>query len=269
MNDDPLILGDWQPVNRTSADLQQYRAYAAELSGGISSDAIYSAIVRLITRNSLSGRILDYGSGVGLLTRRLLALRRFDQVAAADIMPSPEDLVGLVEWTKQDLNGPVVYQDGGFDVVVAAEVIEHLENPRFTMREIFRLLRPGGTVIISTPNNESLRSIMALMVRGHFVAFSETCYPAHITALVRKDFNRTLKEAGFSEPEFYFTNEGGLPGWPSITWQWASFGLLKGLRFSDNILALARKPAYPSAAPKFTADLSWRDFGAPSSQLLT
>jgi 2-polyprenyl-3-methyl-5-hydroxy-6-metoxy-1,4-benzoquinol methylase len=229
-------------MNATPTDVLRHRAKAAELSGGISSDAIYHAIERVIIERGLSGRILDYGAGVGRLTRRLLALQRFEKVAAADFMPGPDDLVGVVEWINQDLNMPMPSHDGAFEVVVAAEVIEHLENPRFTAREIFRILRPGGTAIITTPNNESWRSVMALLVRGHFVAFSETNYPAHITALLRKDSSRVLKEAGFSEPEFYFTDEGGLPGRPAVTWQQVSFGLLRGLRFSDNVLAVARKP---------------------------
>jgi 2-polyprenyl-3-methyl-5-hydroxy-6-metoxy-1,4-benzoquinol methylase len=223
------------------ADLLQHRANAAGMSGGISSDAIYSAIERAIIENSLSGKILDYGAGVGLLTRRLLALGRFERVAAADIIPPPDDLADAVDWTKQDLNAPLHHENGRFEVVVAAEVIEHLENARFTMREISRVLRPGGTAIITTPNNESWRAVMALIIRGHFVAFSDSCYPAHITALVRKDFVRAMEEAGFSEPQFCFTNQGGIPSWPAITWQQISLGLLRGLRFSDNILAVARK----------------------------
>jgi len=54
-------------------------------------------------------------------------------------------------------------------------------------------------VILSTPNNESIRSLMALLLRGHYVAFLDCCYPAHIiTAVLRKDLVRILTDAGFS-----------------------------------------------------------------------
>jgi 2-polyprenyl-3-methyl-5-hydroxy-6-metoxy-1,4-benzoquinol methylase len=226
----------------TSDCLAKQRTRASDLSGGISSDTIYARIEKIIEEKQISGRILDYGAGVGHLTRRLVASKRFEQVCAVDLMRIPSDLAGRVEWTHQDLNSPLQSSGGTFDVVVAAEVIEHLENPRQTMREIFRLLRPGGAAIISTPNNESWRSLGALLVRGHYVAFGDSCYPAHITPLLRKDLERIFTEVKFPAPEFFFTDEGGIPAWPSVTWQTISLGLLRGLRFSDNIIAAAKKP---------------------------
>ncbi len=195
---------------------------------------------RVIVARDLRGKILDYGAGVGEFTRRLLALRRFESVSAADIMRIPDDL-GAVEWIQQDLNDPMPGHTAAFDVVVAAEVIEHLENPRFTMREIFKLLRPGGTVLVTTPNNESWRSLIALVFRGHYLEFSDASYPAHITALLRKDLTRIFQEAKFSAPTFHFTNQGGIPGKPALNWQRISLGLLRGPRFSDNLLAEANK----------------------------
>jgi 2-polyprenyl-3-methyl-5-hydroxy-6-metoxy-1,4-benzoquinol methylase len=124
-------------------------------------------------------------------------------------------------------------------------LIEHLENPRQVAREWYRILKPGSTLILSTPNNESIRSLLALMVRGHYAAFGDDSYPAHITALLRLDVLRILREAGFSDVRFRFTNSGGVPKLPRANWQQVSFGLLKGCRFSDNLIATAVKPSSP------------------------
>jgi 2-polyprenyl-3-methyl-5-hydroxy-6-metoxy-1,4-benzoquinol methylase len=201
-------------------------------------------IERFILAANLQGNVLDYGAGVGHLARRLLALERFETVTGADIFPAPADLAPMVGWIEQDLNLPLPVNENSFDVVVAAEVIEHLENPRFMIREIFRVLRKGGMALITTPNNESWRSLVALLVRGNYAAFGEGSYPAHITPLLRKDFIRAFGEAGFTTPQFFFNDEGGIPGKPVVTWQRISFGLLQGMRFSDNVMAVGAKPLW-------------------------
>lgn len=221
--------------------LQEKRVHAAEASGGGSSDVIYARILEIVQDCDLRGRVLDYGAGVGNLTRKLWDSRRFDDVSGADILAQPEDLPGEITWYCGDLNDGEAIPATSFDVVIAAEVIEHLENPRAVAREWHRILKPGGTLIVSTPNNESIRSLLALFARGHFVAFDDTCYPAHITALVRKDLLRILTETNFSQIRFQFSNNGGIPKMPYISWQQVTFGLLKGLRFSDNLIATAVK----------------------------
>ena len=223
------------------ASLEEQRVRAAEASGGTSCDAVYQSIEEVIGAGNLAGHVLDYGAGVGELTKRLEGLHRFESITGADIMARPPELPKTINWLAMDLNNPLPVAAGTYDVAIATEVIEHLENPRQVTRELYRVLKPGGTVILTTPNNESWRSLIALVVRGHYVLFDDSCYPAHITALLRKDFQRILTEAGFSSIQFRFTNLGGIPGHPTVSWQRISAGLLKGLRFSDNILVVAVK----------------------------
>src|SRR6185436_10203017 len=108
-----------------------------------------------------------------------------------------------------------------------------------------RLLRPRGILLLSTPNQESLRAIAALVTRGHFVDFLDGSYPAHITALVRRDFARIAAETGFEPPHFLYTDVGGVPRWPAMKWQRLSGGLIRGRRFSDNVLVVTRRDASP------------------------
>lgn len=223
--------------------LASRRLSAAIGTQGISGDYIYAMIDQEIVASQLKGVVLDYGAGSGNLTRRLLGMEAFSEVVAVDLLPGPPAGLHVSKWLQQDLNESISGYDAYFDVVIASEVIEHLENPRFIARELYRLCKPGGHVIITTPNVEDLRSLLALAIRGHFVDFDKGWYPGHITPLVRKDLLRVLVEAGFEPIGFRFTDRGKLPGLPTRTWQEFSFGILRGVRFSNNLLVSARKPS--------------------------
>jgi 2-polyprenyl-3-methyl-5-hydroxy-6-metoxy-1,4-benzoquinol methylase len=118
------------------------------------------------------------------------------------------------------------------DVVIAAEVIEHLENPRQVAREWFQILKTGSTLILSTPKNDSTQSLMALLLREHCVAFLDSCCPAHVTALLRKDLVRILTECQVFRPTLPLHQYGSLPKLSAVSWQQVSLGLLKSCRFS-------------------------------------
>lgn len=224
-------------------NLSIYRTEAARTSAGGSSEEIYTAILERIDCLNLNGSVLDFGAGTGVLTRKLLAIENFSAVTAIDLVGYGRESDAELDLhiIKADLNEKLPLSDELFDVVVACEIIEHLENPRHVVREMHRLLKPGGQIVLSTPNNESWRSIISLVCRGHFIAFNDSCYPAHITALLQTDLRRILAEVGFERIQFAFSEHGAIPGFPVLSWQRVSLGCLKGMRFSDNVVCTAQR----------------------------
>src|SRR5439155_15674732 len=142
------------------------------------------------------------------------------------------------EFIQADLDAaPWPVGDEVADVVVSIETIEHMENPRAFFRELTRITRPGGVIVVTTPNQLSLLSKLTLMVKGQFNAFQAPSYPAHRTALLKVDLLRIASECGLVDAQIAFTNIGRIPGTP---YHWPRpFG---GQPFSDNIEIAARKP---------------------------
>jgi len=221
-------------------DLAEARRRASELSGGASSEAIRSLVMACLAKERVRGSLLDFGAGRGELLTALHETGRFEHLTGADLFARPDRLPASVGWHQQDLNERLAI-DREFDAVVCSETIEHLENPRHVFRCLHGLVRPGGTIVLTMPNQESIRSYAGLIAAGHFTQFLGACYPAHITALLRLDLARMCREVGMAPPRFDYTHEGSIPKLPAIRWQAVSFGLLRGRLFSDNLAMITRR----------------------------
>lgn len=93
---------------------------------------------------------LDVGCRDGQLTRHFAAS---NQVIGAEIDPEAAARArerGL-QVVEADLNAPLPFESGRFDVVSACEVLEHLPYWGITVRELHRVLKPGGVLVGSIP----------------------------------------------------------------------------------------------------------------------
>ena len=124
---------------------------------------------------------------------------------------------------------------------VTSRVPSGLNATPFTAPECARIVRPGGLVVVTTPNQLSLASKLHLVVNDEFLAFKEApgLYPAHITALVETDLRRIARECGLVDIQFRYTDRGRIPltavSWPS------RLGA-RGRWFSDNVVMVASRP---------------------------
>ena len=110
-------------------------------------------------------RILDAPCGAGALA---MALRqRGYQVFGADIDAAAAASLDDA-FTIADLSDPLPWPDGYFDAALSVEGIEHLENRHAYVRELRRVLKPGGTLVLTTPNTVSLRSRIRFRGSGFF-----------------------------------------------------------------------------------------------------
>ncbi len=114
-----------------------------------------------------------------------------------------------------DLNAcHLPYRDGIFDAVSCLDVIEHVLDPRHLLRELARVLRPQGILVLTTPNIRAYWHILTL-IHGRFPRTSgdpEGYDGGHLHYFTFADVNHLLKEA-----EFDVVEEFGLYRWTSLT----------------------------------------------------
>jgi SAM-dependent methyltransferase len=136
------------------------------------------------------GRVLDAGCGRSLFTE-IRPDWPFTIVAGDvdyDLLASRQAEFREVRWLVADAY-PLAFRDGSFDALFAGELIEHLPDPRPGLAEFRRVLRPRGTLILTTPN----RLRLANLADGSERPYS----PDHLSELSYDEVRALLDEHGF------------------------------------------------------------------------
>jgi methionine biosynthesis protein MetW len=110
--------------------------------------------------------ILDLGCGNGELTMRVAQKVGAKMVAGIEIgWPAAKmSLSRGINVILGDVNDTFPFKDEVFDLVLANQIIEHLNNTDNFLREVRRVLKNGGSCIVATPNLSGLQNIVSLMM---------------------------------------------------------------------------------------------------------
>jgi SAM-dependent methyltransferase len=135
------------------------------------------------------GRVLDAGCGRSLFTE-IRPDWPFTIVAADvdhDLIKSRKAEFADVRWLVAGAH-PLPFRDASFDALFAGELIEHLPDPRPGVEEFRRVLRPGGTLILTTPNRRRLANLADRSDRPYS--------PDHLSELSYDEVQALLAECG-------------------------------------------------------------------------
>jgi ubiquinone biosynthesis O-methyltransferase len=113
-------------------------------------------------------RVLEVGCGSGDFSLHLSRLAK--TVTAVDFSPAAVEIARTrqsaheadVEFRTADAEG-LPFGDGEFDVVFSCECLEHLPDPQQALREMARVLRPGGHLVLTTENYSNATVVYWLM----------------------------------------------------------------------------------------------------------
>jgi SAM-dependent methyltransferase len=203
-----------------------------------------SAIERL---HPQPGSILDVGCGVGLFLA-LLHERGWSGTGTEwshHAARRARETFNLTVHT-----GPLrELRPAAFDIVTLWHVVEHMHDPRGELREIGRLLAPGGRLVVATPNADSL----ALRVFGG--AWYHLDAPRHLQIFSPASLNDIAARAGFAPVAGHGVHEDDTTGWMMTCARW---GLARVVRHRGSTSGRKSGAAQPAAEGGRPASV-WRE----------
>ncbi len=168
------------------------------------------------------GRFLDVGCGVG----EVVSVATEMGWEATGVEPSTEfTRLALERFSLEITNSTLEdagFPDNSFDAIALSSVIEHLYSPLDTLKEIARVLRPGGLLWLDAPNEDGLymkfgNFYLRLQGKEWVIVMAPTFPPYHVQGFNPKSISAILKNADLSLKSI--ETLGGLPlqtGAPSL-----------------------------------------------------
>jgi len=210
------------------------------------SNRFYATLARRFGKRG--GRLLEIGSGMGHLVAQLE--NSFDTVGI-DLnhwaVEQSKTVVG--ETALQTASAETLpFADQSFDVVIIKHIVEHLPHPSKAISEIGRVIAPGGILILSTPN---LDSLLRPWKGDRWIGYQD---PTHISLKSPATWLDWIERSGFSIQHVFADGFWDVPyiRFVPIQIQKLIFGSLGGfqalsgfiflpLRWGESMMVIARK----------------------------
>lgn len=121
--------------------------------------AMHAASYTFVQAICTGKKVLDFGCGSGYGTRRISEFAQ--EAQGVDVASDAVEYAKAryrndnLHFLQIDPQSPLPFPDGSFDVLLSFQVIEHVSDDDAYLREAHRLLKPGGTLVVITPDRES------------------------------------------------------------------------------------------------------------------
>jgi 2-polyprenyl-3-methyl-5-hydroxy-6-metoxy-1,4-benzoquinol methylase len=173
----------------------------------VSHSHLYPCISRLLANVPPGSIVMDVGCGNGSFIS--LFQDRNWQLHASDFSPTGIELarktfpnIHFFLADAETLHTDFLATIGQVDVIISTEVIEHVYDPRAFLRNCNSLLKPGGTIVLTTPYHGYLKNLLLAVTGKMDQHFTVLWDHGHIKFWSRKTIFAALTETGFKNLKF-------------------------------------------------------------------
>lgn len=146
--------------------LESYKVKNVDYFNNVRTD-----IIRLIPVSE-KNKILEIGAGGGFTLAKIKELNLASEVIGLDLLEIPGsfqnhpiiDRFIIANIENSDLDLPLEY----FDIIIAADVLEHLYSPEQVVDKLLKFLNKDGILIVSVPNIREIRTLYKIVIKGDF-----------------------------------------------------------------------------------------------------
>lgn len=151
-------------------------------------------------------KILDFGCGDGVLIKHMKKNNPKSLIYGVDvsrrIIAENKKKIKFAKFYVTTDGGRLPFPNNTFDFIVSTDVIEHIYDTEHAFRELSRVLKPKGKILLSTPYNGLIKNILVVIINFDLV-FSPT--GPHIRFFTRKSLSACLRKVGLHPLQFdYF-----------------------------------------------------------------
>jgi 2-polyprenyl-3-methyl-5-hydroxy-6-metoxy-1,4-benzoquinol methylase len=159
----------------------------------------------------LKGDLLEIGSGLGTYSEKIIQDKSpTSRIMLTDIAPSYLNLLAErfsynndVSVAKLDLNSKEDYEKIGyeqFDSILALNVLEHVENDEFALKQLYKMLKDEGSLVLLVPCHKFLYNVIDKNI-GHFRRYT------------KEELEYKVTKTKFTIQQIFYFNALGIVGW--------------------------------------------------------